>query len=142
MLQNLVVDRCRVHYCSALHDSEITRKVLGVPRVLPNLGDGYALERVDEQHPGDQVAGARGEVRGHVEDPALDLLKQVGDVLVVKRETPAQEGVKNHTTAPHVDLSKCHSKVKNKRGEEAKKEILKAVYSYFKILKPYACLPS
>lgn len=37
-----------------------------------------------------------------VVDATLDLLEQVGDVLIIKRETATQQGVQDDATAPYI----------------------------------------
>ena len=65
---------------------EVPRQVHDVPRVRANLGYRDSLQRVHQEHPRDQVPGARAEMRRQVVDAAFDLLEQVGDGLVVERK--------------------------------------------------------
>lgn len=53
----------------------------------PDLWNGNALQGVHKQHFGDEVSGPWGQVARQVVDTTLDLLEQVGDVLIIKRET-------------------------------------------------------
>ena len=87
-----------------LHHGQVAREVDGKPRVLPHLGHRDPLQRVDEEHPRDEVARARGEVARERVDAALDLFKQVGNVLVVKGEASAEERVEDDPARPDVDL--------------------------------------
>ena len=41
-----------------LHDCQVSWQVQGEPRVLPDLGDGDALQRVHQQHARDEVTSA------------------------------------------------------------------------------------
>ena len=75
---------------AALRDGEVERQVLGEPVVPPDLGDRDPLQRVDDEHPRDQVLDVVGHVAGEREDAALDLLEEVGDILVVEGERATQ----------------------------------------------------
>lgn len=68
----------------------------------PDLWNGDALEGVNEQHFGDEVSGPRGQVAGQVVDATLDLLEQVGDVLVIKGQTATQQSIQDDAAAPYI----------------------------------------
>lgn len=70
------------------------------PGVLPNLGNGDSLERVHQQHAGDEVASPGRQVAGQVVNAALDLFEQVGNVLVVEGQAAAQQRVQDDAARP------------------------------------------
>lgn len=71
---------------------------------VPDLWDGDPFEGVHKEHAGYEVPCPRRQVAGQVVDPPLDLLEQVGDVFIIKGQTPTQQGVQDYATAPDVDL--------------------------------------
>ena len=68
----------------------------------PDLWNGNALEGVNKQHFGDEVSGPRGQVARQVVDATLDLLEQVGDVLVIKGQTATQQSIQDDAAAPYI----------------------------------------
>jgi hypothetical protein len=65
------------------------------------------LDRIDDEHALQQRPGVFGKVGGEVIDPAVDLLKELGDVLVVKGQAAAEHDVKDDAARPDVDLWTC-----------------------------------
>ena len=59
----------------------------------PDLWNGNALEGIHKQHLGNEVSGPRGQVAGQIVDATLDLLEQIGDVLIIKGQTATQQSI-------------------------------------------------
>eukprot|EP00951_Prasinocladus_malaysianus_P004987 scaffold35423_cov35-Prasinocladus_malaysianus.AAC.4 len=90
----------------------VSRQVESVPRVLSDLRNCDAFEGVHQQHARNDVSRPGGQVGWQVEDAPLDLLEQIGDVLVVKGKAAAQERVQNHTAAPDINLQTTTGRAK------------------------------
>mmetsp|Transcript_19642 Transcript_19642/g.63034 ORF Transcript_19642/g.63034 Transcript_19642/m.63034 type:complete len:223 (+) Transcript_19642:995-1663(+) len=102
--QHVLVDRPDLRHDLVGRDGEVEGELVGEPAVPPDLGDGDALQRVDDKHPGDEVLDLVGHVSGESEDAALDLLEEVWDVLVVEGQGAAQQGVQDDAARPDVHL--------------------------------------
>ena len=73
----------------------------------PDVFDGGSLQRVHLQHEHEQRGHRASQVLWDVEDAPSDLLKQRGDVFVIKGQSATQQGVQDHPTAPDVHFWAC-----------------------------------
>lgn len=73
----------------------------------PDVFDGGSLQRVHLQHEHEQRGHRASQVLWDVEDASSDLLKQRGDMLIIKGQSAAQQGIQDHPTAPDVHLWAC-----------------------------------
>lgn len=73
----------------------------------PDVFDSCSLQRVHLQHEHKQRGNGTGQVLGDVEDASSDLLKQRGDMLVIKGQSAAQQGIQDYPAAPDVHLWAC-----------------------------------
>ena len=80
------------------------------PRMLQNLVRRVPLQRVDLQHPGDQLLGRIGDLvpvrRVELENSAQDLIEELLLVVGARREgrVPDEQDVHDHTRGPDVHL--------------------------------------
>mmetsp|Transcript_38973 Transcript_38973/g.85673 ORF Transcript_38973/g.85673 Transcript_38973/m.85673 type:complete len:289 (+) Transcript_38973:294-1160(+) len=102
--EHVLVDEAELRHDLVGRHREVERQVVDEPAVPPDLRDGDPLQRVDDEHARDEVFDVVGHVAGQREDAALDLLEEVGDVLVVKGERAAEQRVEDHATRPDVNL--------------------------------------
>ena len=83
-----------------------TSRVLGIwhfeQSARPDFWNGDAFEGVNQQHFGNEVSGPRGQVARQVVDATLDLLEQVGDVLVIKGQAATQQSIQDDAAAPYI----------------------------------------
>mmetsp|Transcript_8808 Transcript_8808/g.28374 ORF Transcript_8808/g.28374 Transcript_8808/m.28374 type:complete len:234 (-) Transcript_8808:396-1097(-) len=102
--EHVLVDGADLGHDLIRCDREVKRQGLDKPAVPPDLWDGDALQRVHNEHSRDEILNVVRHVAGQSEDATLDLLEQVGDVLVVKGERAAEQGVKDDPARPDVHL--------------------------------------
>lgn len=70
----------------------------------PDLWNGDALEGIYKEHAGYEIPCSRRQVAWQVVDASLDLLEQVGYVLIIKRQAATKQRVQDDTAAPHVNF--------------------------------------
>ncbi|KAH3679698.1 hypothetical protein WICPIJ_008574 [Wickerhamomyces pijperi] len=83
---------------------QVLLDVGGEPRILHDLVDGDSVDRVDNQHSGQQVLGSCAEVVWDCVHTVADLLEQRRDELVVEWETATQHHIQDHTAGPDIHL--------------------------------------
>mmetsp|Transcript_3398 Transcript_3398/g.7606 ORF Transcript_3398/g.7606 Transcript_3398/m.7606 type:complete len:221 (+) Transcript_3398:187-849(+) len=104
LVEHVAVDGTELRHDLVRRHREVEGQALGEPSMAAYLGYSDPLQGVDDEHARDELLDVVGHVAGQCEDAALDLLEEVGNVLVVKGERAAQQRIENHAAAPHVHL--------------------------------------
>lgn len=76
-------------------------------RPVPDVFDSGSLQRVHLQHEHQQRGHRAVQILWDVEDSPSDLLKQGGNMFIIKRQSAAQQSVQDDPTAPDVHLWAC-----------------------------------
>lgn len=86
---------------------------------VPDVFDGGSLQRIHLQHEHQQRGHRAGQILWDVKDTSSDLLKQCGDMLIIKGQGATQQGIQNHTTAPDVNFWACIESNREMKGSDS-----------------------